>query len=62
MVEYSMIIYISECWKQSQQNRSIFGKISVLAVGDFYHIQPVGDLALNNSDKGSIYETLWAAM
>ena len=59
MVGQNMFMFINERLKQIKQNQTIFGGVSVLAVGDFYQIPPVADRALYNSDRATIYETPW---
>ena len=59
MVGEKMIMYIDERLKQIKQCQEPFGNVSVIAVGDFYQIPPVGDRALYNIDKGQLYESSW---
>ena len=54
MVGEKMIMYIDERLKQIKQCQEPFGNVSVIAVGDFYQIPPVGDRALYNIDKGQL--------
>ena len=50
---------INERLKQIKRNDSPFGKVSILAVGDFYQIAPVGDTMLCKDDKGDLCQSQW---
>ncbi|XP_013402374.1 uncharacterized protein LOC106168004 isoform X2 [Lingula anatina] len=62
MVGQNMMTNISQRLNQIKQTssaESIFGQISVLAVGDFYQVAPVADKALYVSDPGQLYQSEW---
>ena len=60
MVGKKMTHTINERLKQIKRNDSPFGKVSILAVGDFYQIAPVGDTMLCKDDKGDLCQSPWA--
>ena len=60
MVGKKMLHTISQRLVQITRNKSVFGNISILAVGDFYQIPPVGDTALYRDDRGELYESPWS--
>ncbi|XP_013383043.1 uncharacterized protein LOC106153597 isoform X2 [Lingula anatina] len=62
MVGQNMMLNISQRLNQIKQTnsaQSVFGDISVLAVGDFYQVAPVADKALYVTDPGQLYESEW---
>ena len=59
MVGKRMMIYVSERLVQIKQNRTEFGGLSVLCVGDLFQLPPVSDSALYRSDPGELYPPLW---
>ena len=61
MVGQKMLMYVDERLKQIKQCQSAFGNVSVLAVGDFYQIPPVGDRTLYNVDPGRLCESPWTS-
>ena len=60
MVGQNMFVYVDERLKQIKQNQSPFGGVSVLAVGDFYQIPPVGDRVLYSVDPGRLCHSPWS--
>ena len=52
-------MYVSERLKQIKQCPLPFGNVSILAVGDFFQIPPVGDTSLCRVNKSYIGEYLW---
>ena len=60
MVGKKMLNTISERLIQIKRVKAAFGNVSVLAVGDFYQIPPVGDSALYKDDKAELCESPWS--
>ena len=60
MVGKKMLCTITQRLVQITRTNASFGNVSILAVGDFYQIPPVGDAALYKSDRGELCESPWS--
>lgn len=61
MVDQNMLLYIHGRLQQIKRshNMHVFGNVGILAVGDFYQIQPVIGRPLYKRDHGSFVD-LWS--
>lgn len=59
MVGKKMLHTMSERLAQIKRCNAPFGNVSILAVGDFYQIPPVGDSPLYKDDNASICVSPW---